>query len=113
MTNNKNDDYILEDNYHGDIKLTRINKSKKITLTKHNDNIKHNFELDTSNTKSHICLTKPKDLHNSKQINNNITINPKPVQDFNNINNKPSKNITKGISMFLIFIFLMQWFSAL
>lgn len=29
MANNKNDDYILEENYHGDVKLSKVDKPKK------------------------------------------------------------------------------------
>lgn len=73
---NDNDKYIIKEDYHGDIKLTKINISKKVDLSKPTDNLNHRVKpqvmptLYTNNnppsnintSTKRVCLTKPEDI---------------------------------------------------
>lgn len=79
-----NDNYIIKEDYHGDIKLIKIDKPKKVNLSKPTDTLDHRvkqnlepLKVATSNKK--ICLTKPEDLakinkHTIYQPNANLPL---------------------------------------
>lgn len=71
MKNIENNTYIINEDYHGDAKLTK-NNSKKVDLSKPTDaldhRVKHNIEpLKVSSSNEKICLTKPKDIVNTTE----------------------------------------------
>ena len=65
--NENQDNYIIQEDYHGDVKLIR-NNSKKVNLSKPTDTLEHkskqieSLKVSFSSSNNKICLTKSKDL---------------------------------------------------
>ena len=87
------EDYTIDENYHGDIKFTKIDNPKRVNLTKSTDiNIKPIKNVPPKPRYYHketICLTKPKDIPfkndylNIKEISHMNSRNLKDIKSKN------------------------------
>lgn len=126
------DNYIIEDNYHGDIKITKLNvsiespkpvdkvcKTKKVSLSKlTDDDIKPIVNLHMISKQVHsdksVCLTKPQDIQKGVQ-NSNINMNnsrvvntPKLSKASQNSSNTETNKLIKGIKITLMILLILS-----